>query len=153
MKSKNVDGEETASGAPKMKSKNVDGEETASGAPKNQSQVKYHVRLERENMRLSHDDIYNIVELHYHLNDYVLQLDMLPSFACCLKDVWTDFGNLQQLMRKGKILCSYDTTYNCGDLYFSPIVFKHILFENEPTIPLAFLIHEIRSSMNVYFRS
>ena len=130
----------------KMKSKNVDGEETASGVPKNQSQVKNHVRLERENMRLSHDDIYNTVELHYHLNDYVLQLDMLPSFACVLglKEVLTDFGNLQQLRRKGKILCSYDTTYNCGDFYVSLIVFKHILFENEPTIPLAFLIHEKR---------
>ena len=80
---------------------------------KNRPQVTNHVHLERKKkMRLLHDDINNIVELHYHLNDYVLQLDLLPSFACVmgLKEV-TDFGNLQQLKRKGKILCSYDTTY------------------------------------------
>ena len=130
----------------KMKSKNEDGEGTASVLPKNQGQVKNHVSLEQEKKRLLHDDIYNTVEPHYHLNDYVLQLDMVPSFACVLglKEVLTDFGNLQQLRRKGKILCSYDTTYNCGDFYVSPIVFKHVLFDSESAVPLAFLIQEKR---------
>jgi hypothetical protein len=36
----------------------------------------------------------------------------------------------------------YDTTLNLGDCYVSPIVFKHVLFEESPLVPLAFLIHE-----------
>ena len=36
----------------------------------------------------------------------------------------------------------YGTTFNLGDCYVSPIVFKHILFDETPLVPLAFLIHE-----------
>ena len=37
---------------------------------------------------------------------------------------------------------SYDTTFQLGDLYLSPVLFKHVLFESQPVIPAAFLIHE-----------
>ena len=39
-------------------------------------------------------------------------------------------------------LLSYDTTYNLGDFYVSPILFRHTLFEEAPVIPAAFLLHE-----------
>ena len=36
----------------------------------------------------------------------------------------------------------YDTTFNLEDYYVSPIVFKHILFDETPLVLLVFLIHE-----------
>ena len=39
-----------------------------------------------------------------------------------------------------KLYCSYDTTFNLG--YVTPLVFRHTLFQTDPVIPLAFMIHE-----------
>ena len=40
------------------------------------------------------------------------------------------------------ILLSYDTTFQLGDFYVPPFLFKHVLFESHPVIPVAFLLHE-----------
>ena len=39
-------------------------------------------------------------------------------------------------------LMSYDTTFQLGDFYVSSLIFRHMLFEQEPCIPALFLIHE-----------
>ena len=39
------------------------------------------------------------------------------------------------------LILAYDTTFQLGDFYVSPIVFRHIYFDGFPIIPLAFLIH------------
>ena len=36
----------------------------------------------------------------------------------------------------------YDTTFQLGDFYVSPLIFRHILFKENPSIPAMFLIHE-----------
>ena len=36
----------------------------------------------------------------------------------------------------------YDTTFNLGDFYVTPLIFRHVLFESKPSISLAFLVHE-----------
>ena len=46
---------------------------------------------------------------------------------------------------------SYDTTFNIGNFYVSPLVFRHILFEGDPVIPVAFMLHE-RKFQNVHER-
>ena len=38
----------------------------------------------------------------------------------------------------------YDTVFNVGDFYLSSLTFRHSLFENEPIIPCAFLVHSRR---------
>ena len=40
------------------------------------------------------------------------------------------------------VVLSYDTTYNLGDCYVSALLYRHFLFENSPTIPVAFYLHE-----------
>ena len=39
-------------------------------------------------------------------------------------------------------LLSYDTTFQLGDFYVSPLLFRHTLFTERPCIPAMFLIHE-----------
>lgn len=38
----------------------------------------------------------------------------------------------------------YDTVFNVGDFYLSSLTFRHSLFQNEPIIPCAFLVHSRR---------
>ena len=40
------------------------------------------------------------------------------------------------------IFLSYDTTFKLDDFYVSPFLFCHVLFEQTPTIPAAFVLHE-----------
>lgn len=42
----------------------------------------------------------------------------------------------------GPQLLSYDTTFQLGDCYVSPFIFRHTIFEEKPCIPAMFLIHE-----------
>ena len=39
-------------------------------------------------------------------------------------------------------LLSYDTTFQLGDFYLSPFIFRHTKFEENPCIPAMFLFHE-----------
>ncbi|KAK3108536.1 hypothetical protein FSP39_010086 [Pinctada imbricata] len=52
------------------------------------------------------------------------------------------FQELIQSNVSSPVCLVYDTTFNLGDFYVSPLVFRHVLFEQGPLIPLAFLIHE-----------
>ena len=44
-------------------------------------------------------------------------------------------GHLQHLL-------SYDTTFQLGDFYVSPLLFRNVLFSKFPIMPVAFLVHE-----------
>ena len=39
-------------------------------------------------------------------------------------------------------LLSYDTTFQLGDFYLSPLIIRHSLFNERPCIPAIFLFHE-----------
>ena len=39
-------------------------------------------------------------------------------------------------------LLLYDTTFNPGDIYVSPFLFRHVVFELSPVIPAVYLLHE-----------
>ena len=39
-------------------------------------------------------------------------------------------------------LLSYDTTFQLGDFYVSPLLFRNVLFSKSPVMPAAFLVHE-----------
>ena len=37
---------------------------------------------------------------------------------------------------------SHDTTFNLREFYVSPLVYKYIMFEEQPLVAYTFLIHE-----------
>ena len=73
-----------------------------------------------------------------------MQFDIFPSLLLVLglKEAIRDFNDLLQIKRSEKPFLSIDTTLETGNFYITPIVYKNFLFKSEPTIPLAFLIHE-----------
>jgi len=40
------------------------------------------------------------------------------------------------------LVISYDKTFVIGDFYVSTLLFRHVIFERNPCIPVVFLLHE-----------
>ena len=101
----------------------------------------------RQEQRYSHDDLFNLVELAQDITGYIHRMFLVPELGVVLAHRWM----LQELRAVLSVpgaqpqLLSYDMTYNLGDFYVSPILFRHTLFEQAPVMPAAFLIHEKRT--------
>lgn len=39
-------------------------------------------------------------------------------------------------------MLSYDTAFQLGDFYVSPLIFRCVFFDEEPSIPLSAIIHD-----------
>ena len=121
-----------------------DGTEAAVNAPRNLRQVQNMYQQLVRKKRLTQDDLYNTLELAYQLDGFVMQIDIFPSLLLVLglKEAIKDFNDLLHIKRDDKPFLSIDTTFETGNFYITPIVYKNFLFRNEPVVPLAFLIHE-----------
>ena len=92
------------------------------------------------------DDLYNLLELAYHLTGTIWKIDIYPDLACVLgiEDLLLELNNTLAT-NQGTVL-QYDTTFNLGDFYVSPLVCRHSIFDKSPTIPVTFLIHDKKYS-------
>ena len=112
--------------------------------PRNLKQVQNHQAIAKSQEKLSKDDIYNLLQLAYHLDGFVSEItvypDLLTIFA--LPEILGVFTEILQSNASTPVCLVYDTTFNLGDFYVSPLVFRHVLFENYHWIPLAFLVHD-----------
>ena len=100
----------------------------------------------RQAKRLSRDDYYNLMLIAQELKDYVFEIVTYPDLTCFfgLSELLKEFNNLLKIQSNDvpTLFASYDTTFNIGDFYVTPLVFRHIMFERSPCIPLAFMIHQ-----------
>ena len=114
--------------------------------PRNLNQVQNKQKSERQAKRLSRDDYYNLMLIAQELKDYVFQIVTYPDLTCFvgLSELLKEFNSLLSLQSSDAptLFVSYDTTFNIGDFYVTPLVFRHIMFESSPCIPLAFMIHQ-----------
>lgn len=91
--------------------------------------------------RLSKDGLYNLHEIAYDIPGFVWKIVTYP-------DLVVIFGLQELLEELDKVLLldcdhqllSYDTTFQLGDFYVSPLLFRHTVFKNRPTIPA--MLHE-----------
>ena len=99
---------------------------------------------ERQKSRLTHDAIYNLHELAYDLNGYVKLITTYPDLVviCGLDKLIEELDFTLQMDSERPQLLSYDTTFQLGDFYLSPLLYRHTLFSHSPVIPALFLIHE-----------
>ena len=112
--------------------------------PRNVKQIQNAQAQKRQKFRLSHDALYNLHELAYDLNGFVHKIETYPDLLviCGLKHLTDQLNSLIQLKSDIPMLLSYDTTFQLGDFYISPFLFRHILFAASPVIPAGFLLHE-----------
>ena len=115
--------------------------------PRNLKQVQNIKYLTRKKQKLSHDDYYNLMLVSHELQDYMFEIICFPELSCFFgnKQIMQEFNKLSELVeveKDMKLYCGYDTTFNLGNFYLTPIVFRHTLFQSDPVIPLGFMIHE-----------
>ncbi len=121
--------------------------------PRNLRQIKNIQYKERQKCRLTHDAIYNLHEIAYDLDGFIKVITTYPDLViiCGLDKLIHEFELILQIDSKCPQLLSYDTTFQLGDFYLSPFLYRYTVFSNSPVIPCLFLIHE-RKFKNVHER-
>ena len=97
---------------------------------------------QRPKFRLTYDAIYNLHEIAYDMGDFVKVIKTFPdlTIVCGLKEIIREFASIIQVKYQAPQLLSYDTTFQLGDFYLSPLLFRYTKFASSPTIPCLFLI-------------
>ena len=93
--------------------------------PRNRKQVSNCQHLRRQAFRLSHDALYNLHELSYDIPDFVHKIVTFPDLivVCGIKRFLMECNRLLALHSTlpSSQLLSYDTTFQLGDFYLSPL--------------------------------
>lgn len=112
--------------------------------PRNSRQVINIQHSQRQKNRLSHDALYNAHELVYDLGGFVKTITTYPDLmiVCGLDEIVKELGIVLKVESSLPQLLSYDTTFQLGDFYVSPLLYRQVTFANSPVIPALFLIHE-----------
>ncbi|CAC5420486.1 unnamed protein product [Mytilus coruscus] len=112
---------------------------------RNVKQVENLVRKVNEEERLSKDDIYNLLLLAYHMDGFIHEVTVFPDLSSiiALPEMISIVNQLLDVNTEYDIpfVFFYDTTFKLGDFFVSPLVFRNIIFEDRPIMPVAFLIH------------
>ena len=105
----------------------------------------------RSSVLPSHDALYNIHELAYDLDGFIAKIITYPDLVliCGSKNMARELDQLLQCQSPAPQLLSYDTTFQLGDFFVSPLLFRHTAFTSSPVMPLLFLIHD-RKFQNVH---
>lgn len=98
----------------------------------------------RQQFRLTHDALYNLHELAFDLRGFVAKITTYPDLMviCGMPCMMQELESVLISASKSPSLLSYDTTFQLGDFYLSPLLFRHTLFLGNPVMPAMFLIHE-----------
>ena len=82
-------------------------------------------------------------EIAYDTPGFVQKIATFPDLVCVcgLQEILDKADKVLMLEERGQLL-SYDTTFQLGDFYVSPLLFRHTLFDEMPCVPAMFLIHE-----------
>ncbi|KAL4240107.1 hypothetical protein ACF0H5_000901 [Mactra antiquata] len=130
------------------KSKAETGNDLGVKTARNLNQVKNHLYKARRENKLSKDDLYNLIEISYELENFNKQIDVFPSLVCIsgMDGILQEFNDLLIFDKENPIKMFYDTTYKLGELFVSVLSYQHIIFEKNPIIPLAFMMHDKRDA-------
>ena len=112
--------------------------------PRNEKQVANARQQVLQTLRLSSDAIINIHDLAYELPTFFHHITTYPDIVliCGMKEMIEEVEHVIKIKPDDPVEFMYDTTFNMGDFYFTPLLFKHTVFKELPTMPLSFMIHE-----------
>jgi len=122
---------------------NCNPENVAVKIPRNMKQLR-NLRYKHLNQtRISCDALYNLHEIAYDIPGFTRKITTFPDlvYICGLQEILEEADNVLSMGLNNQLL-SYDTTFQMGDFYVSPFIFRHIIFTENPCIPAMFLIHE-----------
>lgn len=113
--------------------------------PRDKKQVENNIDLERERKLLSRDDIVGVYLLNEELPNFIKMLLLIPDFIVIVlgNDSVLEFNKISEF---DECYLSYDTTFNLGDFYVSPLTYRHPLFVGHRVVPLGYLIHDKKTT-------
>ena len=114
--------------------------------PRNMKQLRNLRFNHLHQTRISKDELYNLHEIAYDTPGFVQKI-MFPDLVCVcgLTEIIDEADKVLTLQNNGQRL-SYDTTFQLGDFYVSPLLFRHTIFTERPCVPAMFLIHKRKFS-------
>ncbi len=95
--------------------------------PRDMRQIVNIQQRERQKSRLTRDALYNMHELAFDLGGFVKVIMTYPDMivVCGHEKLLIELNNLLQIESIQPQLLSYDTTFQLGDFYLSPLLFRH----------------------------
>nr|XP_047135375.1 uncharacterized protein LOC124805788 [Hydra vulgaris] len=106
--------------------------------PRNSRQLKYVRSVKAECTKLGTESFLTIHELAYMIPGFVWSISTYPDLS-----VLFGMQNLiDELVMCPQIFFSYDTTFNLGDFYLSILVAQMSCFNENPCMPIAFVLHD-----------
>ena len=120
-------------------------EHVAIQAPRNMKQLHNLRQKQLHQSRISKDDLYNLHEIAYDIPGFIWKITTYPDLICVcgLHEILEELEKVVALKATpGTQLLSYDTTFQLGDFYMSPLISRHTVFKQRPWIPAMLLIHE-----------
>ena len=110
--------------------------------PRNVRQIKHIKEREEKKGRIGRDAILNLFSMAYE-DEFIHYISVFPDLVLvCGNTLLIQELELIIKSRDNAILLSYDTTFNLGEFYVSPLLVKHVAFMEMPVIPILFLVHE-----------
>ena len=114
-------------------------------APRNLKQVQNIKEKLKQKTRASRDAISNCHEIAYDMPGFVHSIQTFPDL-CVVAGLDEMFSEMSEVLKsKNEQLLSYDTTFNMGDYYVSPLLFRNTKFVGNPVMLGGILINERRT--------
>lgn len=109
--------------------------------PRNTRQVINLQHNEHQQSRLSHDALYNLHELSLDLSGFVKVIRTHPDLivVCGLDVILEEMEMVLCTQSTNSQLLSYDTTFQLGDFYVSPFLFRYTLSRHLQSFQQLFL--------------
>ena len=124
--------------------------------PRNLKQVQNMKAKTVQDNRLSRDAITNVHELAYSAPGFVRYISTFPDLVVVVgtPDMTNELNDVLKLKSMDQLL-SYDTTFSLGEFYVSPLLFRHIAFNDNPILLAGCLIHErkFQAHHEIFFKT
>ena len=117
------------------------------GAPRNLRQVQNAMHSARSRVRVSRDALYNLHEIALDTG-FIHHITSFPDLLVVMyaEETMAMFIDQVRAHRDVTHVLSYDTTFTLGDFYLSALMFRPSEFDPSPIMPLAYLLHERKTT-------
>lgn len=118
--------------------------------PRNIMQVKNLRKSEHSKEMLLRDELFSIFEMTKgDLKDFLKKYTYTPDGSILVLGSQETIDFSQKLLKECNTnsetlaqLITYDTTFECGDIYVSPLVMRNTYLTDDPIFPVLFLLHD-----------
>jgi hypothetical protein len=117
--------------------------------PRNIKQFQNLKQKLNDEKKITKDELESVHLLYFELK-IVHQINTVPDIRIVSYelDLLDEINNLLTYSKKNKIMFVYDTTFSMCNYFVSPLCARFAMLEDDPTVPIAFFIHETKTELS-----